>query len=206
MKIIFTLFFLTYTIIIFGQAPDIAAIKKNITDTTGSYYYPKISYQFRLDPGLLDSIGVQHLYYGKTFLKKTVNVFDEDYVKAMDFWQEKKMDSAALSAQKVLLKDPTNLRMLGLIIQVLVKHKPDSRNIYLYKFQAKRVIDCIMSSGDGNTKDSPYYVASVPDEYVLLEVLGKSHNNYIRSSQSYKDGIMEVYKKRKERLYINVVY
>lgn len=206
MKTIITSFLVFITISVFGQAPDFDAIKNNVNDSSSQYFYDKISYQFRLDPGLLDSVAVQHLYYGKVYRKDAVEMFDKDYMEARDNFDKKKYKKAIENAEKVILKDPANLKMLEVLIFSLLKEDSASRYLPLYKYQVAKIINCFMNSGDGKKESSPYYVASVSDGYVLMNVKGNNPYAYKRTSQQAPFGIMDVYKKGKDKVHITVLY
>lgn len=186
--------------------PDITTIQKNIADSTGPYFYPKLSYQFRLDPGMPDSVGMQHLYYGKIYARGVLGPFDKELFAAMEYLKNGKEKEAIEAAEKLIVKDPTNLKLLGLLMHTYGKHDSLSENLQLYRYQVKRILDCMIASGDGKTENTPYYVSSVSDSYILMDVLGKNAYSFKRHSRNVSDGVMDVYKKGFEKIHIIVLY
>lgn len=202
---ILILFFSSF-IVTAQNAPDFAAIQKNVNDSASPYFYDMIAYQFRLDPNLLDSVAMQHLYYGKVYRRNPPLIFDNDYTSAIDLFNKRKYDKAIAAAGNMLLKDPVNLRMLEVMILSLEKTDTSSRYLPLYKYQAGKIISAFINVNDGKTEGTPFYVASVPDSYILLNLQVKNPGDYKRTSRSTPLGMMDVYKKGKNEIFVTVLY
>ena len=65
--------------------------------------------------------------------------------------------------------------------------------------------DAIKSSGDGKSEKTPYLVNSVGDEYIFLNILNVGED-YIRSSKTLKDGVLDIWEKGDQKIYIKVLY
>lgn len=71
MKKAFFLFFSLLSVCGFAQGKlDFSDITKNVQDSTSSYFYEKLTYQFIYRPTSLDSAEAKHLYYGQFKGKK----------------------------------------------------------------------------------------------------------------------------------------
>lgn len=63
----------------------------------------------------------------------------------------------------------------------------------------------IRSSGDGKSEKTAYLVNSVGDEYILLNMLNIGEG-YTKASKSSKDGIMDLWEKENNKIYIKILY
>jgi hypothetical protein len=182
MKKIFTL--LAF-LMIFGanaqeetSSPDYAFIQKNITDKSSPYYYASLYSRYKNADASLTLEERRHLYYGYVLTPR-------------------KIDEAALMQTHANLKEilqkqnPTipDLENVVAYTATLLEASPFSITIKKYRqyclMQLERfddakterdqtdiIVDAILSSGDGTTKQNSIHVIDAANEYELVTVLG----------------------------------
>jgi hypothetical protein len=82
----------------------------------------------------------------------------------------------------------------------------DSNNLNYYSTQFRKLIDAVLSSGDGKTEKTAYLANSVTDEYILLAILQKKAFEMKRFSKPSKDGMYDVWDDNGKKLYISIIY
>jgi hypothetical protein len=98
-------------------------------------------------------------------------------------------------------KDPTNLDILLILLKAYDSIK-DGENFLYHLSQFRALTDGMKSSGDGKQKKR-HIVNSVGDEYILLNILnlGKEYKRI-----KIKDGILDIWEKDGNKVYIKVLY
>lgn len=165
---------------IFAQdftAPDYKLIEKNIKDSSSDLYYPKLMERYKNGDSTLTRDEKRHLYYGYVFQPIYNPVDTSLYNKSMMETLSKGSFSTAdlgkvlTDADALLAEDPFNLRAMNAKLLVLAQHD----NVDEYKKviqQRKIVLEAVLSSGDGITKKTAFYVTKVSHEYDLLGLFG----------------------------------
>lgn len=177
--IIFMILYFTKTM---GQnaqlvKPDYGIIEKEINDTSSRYGYSKLMERFQKGDSTFTIEEKRHLYYGFIFqnnyspykrseyadsiriIRQKQDLNEEDYRKLLNY------------SNKILEDDPFNTSVISnkLTAYKKLKNEKDFRTT-LSQFMT--VIDAILSSGNGATKEMAFYVIAVPHEYAVLNVLG----------------------------------
>lgn len=181
MKKIFTL--LAFLTILGTNAQDTASpnystIEKNIKDTASPYYYATLVNRFKQGDTTMTLDERRHLYYGYTF---TTNQYDVA-----------SLEATSVSLREVLQKaDPTKADMENVIdlSSKILEVSPFSITVKEYRLyclkelgrfeEAKKeraqtdiIIDAILSSGDGTTKQNSIHVINAGNEYEMVSVMG----------------------------------
>lgn len=203
-----SLFFLGFLILgsfTFGQNKvDFSEIKKSVQDKDSPYYYERLLFKYRGMPQSVDSTEAFHLYYGTKFTDHHLGEMNPDFSKLREKFQQRNFAEAAKIGENLHFKDPTNLEVLLILLQSYEQQK--DQNKFVWTLQKFRMISAtVLTSGEGNKEDSPYLVNTVGEEYVLLNLLKVPFQNYRRSSKTTKDGMMDIWEKDNEKIYINVV-
>lgn len=206
MKYHFFLVLLFVSVLGFGQKSkiDFKAIEKDLKNEKSPYNYEKLIFKYKGYPKSLDTIESQHLYYGRNFRKDLVSTLDDDFKGLADAFKNENFDECIKQGKVLYEKDPTNLDIL-LILLKAYDSKQDANNVIHHLGQFRALSGAIKSSGDGKSEKSPYLVNSVGDEYILLNILNLG-KEYTRGSKSVKDGILDIWEKENDKVYIKVLY
>lgn len=179
-------------------------IKKEILDKDSEFYYQKMLYKYKGLPKSIDSLEAQHLYYGRTFLDKTVSTSDKPFKKLLDDFKKQDYTETITKANQLLSKDPTNLDLLMIMLQCYDKQQ-DVKNFTYYLSQFKLLTSAILDSGDGKSEDSAFVVNSVGDEYILINVI-QIPRQASRSSKPATGGMFDIWENNNTKTYIKVIY
>ncbi|MCD9856525.1 DUF4919 domain-containing protein [Epilithonimonas sp. JDS] len=206
MNKIFLFFFLMMATFGFSQKSKINLdnIKKEIADKESDFYYEKMLFKYKALPKSIDSIEAQHLYYGRTFLEKTVSTSDDEFKKLLKDFNKKNYPEAIAKTRDLLAKDPTNLDLLMIMLQCYDKLQ-DVKNFSYYLSQFKLLTSAILDSGDGKSEDSAFVVNSVGDEYILINVI-QIPRQASRSSKPATGGMFDIWENNNTKTYIKVIY
>lgn len=206
MNRIFLFFFLMIAAFGFSQKSKINLddIKKEITDKDSEFYYQKMLFKYKGLPKSIDSVEAQHLYYGRTFLDKTISTSDKSFKKLLDDFKKQDYAETITKANQLLSVDPTNLDLLMIMLQCYDKQQ-DVKNFTYYLSQFKLLTSAILDSGDGKSEDSAYLVNSVGDEYILINVI-QIPRQASRSSKPATGGMFDIWENNNTKTYIKVIY
>jgi len=159
------------------KKPNYKKIEKEIKKEKSDFYYPKLWEQFMdADPNMtLEE--KRHLYYGY--------IFQTDY----SAYGGAKYSDSLRSLMRIDEMSDSILNQIVVIADSVLKEQAfdvRARNYQLYALdklgntieyekkltQMRIIIQAILSSGDGLTKKTAFYVFSVSHEYFILNVLG----------------------------------
>ncbi len=144
---------------------DYNAIGKYVKKNSEAYL--KLTERFEANDSLLTNDDYALLYYGYSFTPK--------YRGSMDRWNvldtlysKKKMDMMYDKAKEFRQNNPVSLKLLLYLIKVTsTLQKKAELQSYIEKY--KNLVAAILSSGDGKTEQTPFYVICINDEYQLLQ-------------------------------------
>lgn len=204
-------YFLFLLIVLFpvsasAQQPkiDFKSVEKSLTSEKSPYHYDKLIFKYKAYPKSLGSMESQYLYYGRNFRKDIVSTTDGDFKKLAADFKEGNFDECIRLGKILYDQDPTNLDIL-LILLKAYDSKKDGNNFMHHLSQFRALTDAIKNSGDGKSEESPLMVNTVGDEYILLNILNMGQE-YTRSSTPSKDGMLDLWKKENNSVYIKVLY
>lgn len=159
------------------EAPDYKKIKKEIQQTKSDYYYPKLMERFNQADSTMTLEERRHLYYrfiyqpdyspyGRSNYTDSLKVVLKKEQLIEEDWQD-----VIRFSDSILQKNPFDMRVIDYKLYGYNELKNESEfNKHITKMDI--VIDAIVSSGDGTTKKTAFYVTNVSHEYDLLNVLG----------------------------------
>lgn len=158
-------------------SPNYKAIEKEVTNSASNFYYPHLFERYKMGDSTLTIDEKRHIYYGYVFQPEYVateisasnKIISE--LLAKQIFTNDDYDSILQHADVLLKEDPFNLRALNAKLFVYAQQN----NVEAYKKNAlkRRVIqDAIISSGDGMSAKTPFYVIKVAHEYDMLSFLG----------------------------------
>ncbi|MCH5215677.1 MAG: DUF4919 domain-containing protein [Muribaculaceae bacterium] len=169
-----------------AEAPDFETIKKDISDPSSQYHYPKLFKQFMSNDTSMTLEQYRHLYYGFIFQKDydpyRISAHAER-VEKLYFKQKhsrEECDTIMKYAELSLTDNPFDLRQMTFLI-IALKEKQKHARASIWQFKLNHLVGAIMSSGYG-TKEMPWYVISPVHEYNLLNFM-----NYIVTGHQDED-------------------
>lgn len=195
----------------FFDAPDFKQIERNTKESSSSYYYPNLMKRYLEGDTKLTLDEGRHLYFGYVYqqayeptdtssynnlLAKTIakGVFTPvDYNDILQY-------SSAL-----LLEDPFNLRALNAMLLVYAQQN-DTEEYKRVAQKRKIVQDAIVSTGDGMSDNTPFYVIKVAHEYDILPFLGYTFGGEDKILKNKKVNYLTLGNNRfgVERVYFNI--
>ncbi|SUX47169.1 DUF4919 domain-containing protein [Chryseobacterium indoltheticum] len=190
----------------FGQKTklDLKNIEKNLSNPKSAYNYDRLIFKFRGLPKSVDSIEAQHLYYGRNFRKDLVSQAGDDFKELAEVFKSNNFIECIRLGKILYSKDPTNLDVILILLRSYDQTK-DIGNFAHHISQLRLLTDAIKDSGDGKSEKTAFKVNSVGDEYIFLNVMNVGQD-YTRASKTLKDGIVDVWEKGENKIYIKVLY
>lgn len=206
MKYHFFLFLLLASVFSFGQKSkiDLKTIRKDLKNEKSPYNYDKLIFKYKAYPKSLDTIESQHLYYGRNFREDKVSTLDDDFKVLAKAFKNGDFEECIRQGKILYEKDPTNLDIL-LILMRAYDSKKEGSNFIHHLNQFRTLTDAVKSSGDGKSEKTAYLVNSVGDEYILLNILNLGQE-YTRGSKPSRDGMLDIWQKENNTIYIKVLY
>ncbi|MBW3520562.1 MULTISPECIES: DUF4919 domain-containing protein [unclassified Chryseobacterium] len=183
---------------------DLKNIEKNISAPNSIYNYDRLIFKYKGLPKSIDSIEAQHLYYGRNFRKDLVSQSEDDFKVLAEAFKNNNFTECIRLGKVLYAKDPTNLDVILILLRAYDQTK-DIGNFSHHIAQLRLLTDAIKNSGDGRSEKTAYKVNSVGDEYIFLNVMnvGQDHT---RTSKTLKDGVIDVWEKGENKIYIKVLY
>lgn len=159
-------------------SPDYATIEQNITDKDSPLYYTTLYNRYKKGDSSLTIEEARHLYYGYALTPKKQDV-------AM-------LNKTQVSLKEVLQKQTPTTADLENVVKytaILLEANPFSITIKKYRQycltqlqrydeakternQTDIIIDAILSSGDGTSKQNSIHVIDASNEFELVTILG----------------------------------
>ncbi|WP_345991041.1 DUF4919 domain-containing protein [Chryseobacterium sp. Chry.R1] len=206
MKYYIFLLLLNISVLGFGQKSkiDFKSIEKNLKNPESLYNYDKLIFKYKGIPKSLDSIEAQYLYYGRNFESNKLNTSDNDFKSLAEAFKNNNFDDCIRLGKILYGKDPTNMDVLLILLRAY-DSKKDVSNFTHHLAQLRLLADAIKNSGDGKTEKTAYQVNSVGDEYIFLNILNIGEG-YTKSSKTVKEGIVDLWEKENNKIYIKVLY
>lgn len=162
---------------VFFKAPDFEQIKRNVKESSSSYYYPNLLQRYLSGDTKITPEEGRHLYFGYVYQQGYVPVDTSSYNQKLAETLAKSSFTARDYADimtysdALLQEDPFNLRALN--AKLMVYAQQDNAAEYKKTAQKRRVVqNAIVSTGDGMSEKTPFYVIKVAHEYDILPFLG----------------------------------
>jgi hypothetical protein len=156
--------------------PDYKKIEKAISKKKSVQYYPKLFNRYQNNDTTLTDEDYTLLLYGSTaqpgyypyasspYSDSTARIFDKTTLTLADY------DSAINLETTGLKLKPFSLRDLNILAYSYLKTGNDSLS-NLINFKKERVIKTILSTGDGKTQETGFFVTNLTQEYDILQIL-----------------------------------
>lgn len=181
-KIQFLLFLFLISYTSFSQEntfeiPNYKLIEKNIKDKKSDFYYPKLMARYELSDTTMTLEQKRHLYYGYIFhpkydpykqseaSEKLSEVINKETLSPEDLLEIIKLTN------EVLKENPLDIRSLNYRLYSLEQQqKTDELQKNLIKLEI--IVDALVSSGDGISKETAFFVIDTTHEYDVLAMFG----------------------------------
>lgn len=157
--------------------PDYQLIEKNINDKKSPYYLAKLSERYNKGDITLTIEEKRHLYYGLSF-QKSYSPYDRVYkteaVKQIldsPVYDKKTLEYFLKVSTKALKEYPFNLSLKEYRAFVF-KQLGMQKEARIEDFQKSIILDAIVSTGDGITKENAFYVIDINNQYDIMDALG----------------------------------
>ena len=174
------------------ERPDLEKIKREITDRTSQYYYPRLMQEFLRNDTLMKIDKYRHLYFGYMFQEdynpyrssERALTYDATFSRAKKLTRQE-CDSVIAYAEQALADNPFNLGEMVMLINALRgKGKTNLANIWQYKLNY--LLMAIVSSGTGLDEENAWFVIEPQHEYVLLNMMDYSVADHVFYDPSYE--------------------
>jgi hypothetical protein len=147
---------------------DFDSIKRETTDSNSIFFYPKLLQRYKNADSTLSFIDFQHLYYGSVFQPGYSPYADNEYIeKFYELYNNEKFEKALKAGEKAFRESPLNMPLTFrlAVTHLAVGNKTQARRLADLYY---KIMDVILSSGDGQSIQTAYVVISVADEYEII--------------------------------------
>lgn len=203
-RILFFLFIIPFFGLSQKTKLDLKNIEKNLTNPTSVYNYDRLIFKYKGLPKSIDSTEAQHLYYGRNFRKDLVSQSGDEFKGLAEAFKNNNFLECIKLGKALYAKDPTNLDVILILLRAYDQTK-DMGNFSHHIAQLRLLTDAIKNSGDGKSEKTAYKVNSVGDEYIFLNMMNVGQD-YTRASKTLKDGVIDIWEKEENKIYIKVLY
>ncbi len=195
----------------FFKAPNYTQIEGNVNDQNSSYYYPTLLKKYLDANSEMTLEEARHLYYGYVFQPNYVPTDTSSYNNKLAITLSRGSftpnDYAEILeySNALLLQDPFNLRALN--AKLLVLAQQNKTDEYKKVAQQRSVVqNAIVSTGDGMSESTAFYVIKVAHEYDILPFLGYTYGGEDRILRGNKVNYLTLGQNRFgiERVYFNI--
>ncbi len=159
------------------KVPEYKHIKKVIKNKKSGFYYPEIYDRYLHSDTNLTLEEYRMLYYGYLFQDAYSAYPHSDYADSVNQVLDKDTLLPAdyrkvIDFENIILRDqPFNLRNLNTLANCHYR-LGDTLSTILTDFKLQRIVETIVSTGDGKTEKTAWHVISVGHEYDLLGYFG----------------------------------
>jgi len=144
-----------------------------VKDSSSSFYYPSLLNKVKNEPQELTIEDCMNLYYGQVFQKGdySITLTIPGRMEFDQLAQSGKCKKAVTLGYEILEDNPIELTTLLHTITCMNKNKiPDTEYFLDHRF--RKVLDAILSTGDGKTLETAIKLVNLDDDYILKGILG----------------------------------
>lgn len=193
------------------SAPNYRQIKKEITNSESPMFYDTLFARYEQGDSTMTIEEQRHLYYGFVFHAEYNPIDDTDYNSMISaiinkgYFQQGDTEKIKKYAGLLLEADPFNMRALNALL--LVFSEENDSGAYLKTAVKRNIVErAIVSSGDGISKKTRYYVIKLAHEYDILPFLGYKYGGSERLEKRCKCNSIKLRQNHFdiERLYFDI--
>lgn len=195
----------------FFEAPNLKMIERTTKDQSSAFHFPRLMQKYQAGEQDLTLDESRHLYFGYAYQSDYVPTDTSSYnnllaeVLSKQAFSQNDYDKILQYSDALLLEDPFNLRALNakLLVYAQQNNTDEYRKVAR---QRKAVQDAIISTGDGMSEKTAFYVIKVAHEYDLLPFLGYNFGGEDKILRSRKVNYLSLAENRFgiERIYFNI--
>ena len=195
----------------FFDAPDFKQIERNTKEPSSSYYYPTLMKRYLQGDTKMTRDEGRYLYFGYIYQQGYEPTDTSSYNNLL----AKTLGKGAFTpadyndilqySSALLLEDPFNLRALNAKLLVLAQ-RDDSEEYKKVSQQRRIVQDAIVSTGDGMSDNTAFYVIKVAHQFDILPFLGYTYGGEDKIIRGKKVNYLTLGENRfgVERVYFNI--
>ncbi len=157
--------------------PDYSSIRKQVSDNTSEYFYPKLFQRYLVGDTTLSPEHFRNVYYGYTFQTGYMPYQESRYQDKMLVYLKKgtlnsKELNEFIKLAELNLKDlPFDIRTLN-ILSYSYRQKNDTLRSRVAEFKKSSIIKAIFSSGNGISEQTAFHVIDPAHEFDIINELG----------------------------------
>ena len=178
-------------------------------DSLSEYYYPKLVKEFSAAPEYFPLTKGRFLYYGYIY-SPTYKVYDfsKDRREFDKFLDKRNWKKSIPLGEKILLENPVDIQILNKLA-FCYKENNELEKAALLKERAHVLYRVILSSGEGESKESCYKIITIGDEYIIMA--GEGIKGISRQSERKENSVMDIWtikdpkSNQEKRLYFELV-
>lgn len=160
------------------EAPDYKAIRTTILNQKGPNYYPSLMRRYLANDTTLTLEQIRNLYYGFALQEDFVpyqvekkELYDIRRTLVRNNGNPRYCPEAIRVSQVVLDDNPFDLLAISTMSFAFLQLQ-DTVSYRLWNDKQNSLLDAIVSSGDGESKETAFHVINVEHEYEVLNRLG----------------------------------
>ena len=211
MKIVYIILIMIFPLLAVAEdvelnysVPDFEEIERDVKDYKSHYFYPKLMERFHNGDTTMTPTELERLYYGFSFQEDYEPYRDVKYNRqaatalyTKDSHTQAECDTIIAKAKYVLSDFPFELRQMKLLAYAY-SQKGDEENSLLWETRLRQILSVIISSGDGISPESAWYVISSIHPYDVIYCFGLTPTDYTFVEPMYdfievKDGPADGY-------------
>lgn len=172
------------------EIPDLDQILKNTTDSGSPFYYPLLMERYQKNDTTLTLEDYRHLYLGYSFQEGydpyRISPYHNELKALYTQVEDKTADSDSIIKYATLALDdsPFDLREINLLVYGY-KVKGDKKQETEWSYKLQGLLDAILSTGDGLSPDSAWFVIQPAHEYDIVNRLGLTATQYTYIEPSF---------------------
>lgn len=160
------------------MVPDYASIKQMVGDPNSAFFYPKLFKKYQANDTTLSFREYRMLYYGYVFQpgyeRNTMQTPEDDSIAAIfakgQLTEHDLKDIVRLGIAYVE-KVPFDLKRINLV-HVAASEIGDKAIADVYLQKVRMLALTVLTTGNGLSEETPFYVISESDENAMINILG----------------------------------
>lgn len=195
----------------FFDAPDLKMIERTVKEPSSPFYYPRLMEKYQAAENELTLEESRHIYFGYPtqpgYVPTDTSAYNNQLAEVLSKSSFSQSDYNRILeySDALLQEDPFNLRALNAKLFVFAQLNNSEEYMKVAR-QRKAVQDAIISTGDGMSDKTPFYVIKVAHEYDMLPFLGYTFGGEDKIVRGGKVNYLSLGDNRfgVERVYFNI--
>lgn len=150
---------------------DFTVINDAVKAPKSRYHYPKLFTRYKANDTTLSKVDYKYLYYGQTVMAGyqpyTKNPRKKELSEAL---QQNDYPRVIHIGKEILAAKPFDTNTIFGMVAAYTNLNDSQGKLWDYKF--RRLVDAILDSGDGLTRETAYVVTDPADEFIITGIFG----------------------------------